>query len=115
MSETEDALRDERNHWIGEAKRYERLYRMREEDADRWFRQRNEARAEVEELRAALERLEGAGTSTHTQDAPESAETGTEGSEQATPPRWVDLFGADPDYCEGKNVGEWLDEQRGEA
>ena len=37
-------LTDERNHWIGEAKRYERLYRMRDEDARRWWQQRNEAR-----------------------------------------------------------------------
>lgn len=30
-------------------------------------------------------------------------------------PRWMDLFGIDPDYCEGRDVNEWLDDQRGEA
>lgn len=30
-------------------------------------------------------------------------------------PKWVDLFGIDPDYCDGKPVDEWLDENRGEA
>jgi hypothetical protein len=30
-------------------------------------------------------------------------------------PKWADLWGIDPDYCEGKPVDEWLDEQRGEA
>lgn len=29
--------------------------------------------------------------------------------------KWVDLFGIDPNYCGGKPVDEWLDEQRGEA
>lgn len=39
--------------------------------------------------------------------------------DQATPapkaPKWADLFGIDPDYCGGRDVSEWLDEQRGEA
>lgn len=30
-------------------------------------------------------------------------------------PRWVDLFGIDPDYCDGQDVNEWLEDQRGEA
>lgn len=30
-------------------------------------------------------------------------------------PRWVDLFGIDPDFTDGKPVDEWLDESRGEA
>lgn len=34
----EDALTDERNHWIGEAKRYERLYRGALDDKRHWYR-----------------------------------------------------------------------------
>jgi hypothetical protein len=40
-------------------------------------------------------------------------ESGAEGDSER--PRWVDLFGADPDYCGGQDVNEWLDEQRGDA
>lgn len=29
--------------------------------------------------------------------------------------RWVDLFGADPDFTGGRDVNDFLDEQRGEA
>lgn len=29
-------------------------------------------------------------------------------------PRWADLFGADPDYCDGLPVDEWLARDRGE-
>ena len=44
----DEGLKDERNHWIGEAKRYERLYRSRDEAATRWFRQLKEARAALD-------------------------------------------------------------------
>lgn len=30
-------------------------------------------------------------------------------------PKWVDMFGIDPDYTDGKPIDEWLEEQRGEA
>lgn len=30
-------------------------------------------------------------------------------------PRWVDLFGIDPDFTDGQDVNEFLDESRGEA
>lgn len=30
-------------------------------------------------------------------------------------PKWADLFGADPDFTDGKPTNEWLDEQRGDA
>ena len=32
-----------------------------------------------------------------------------------TRPRWADLFGLDPNYTDGQDINEWLDEQRGEA
>ena len=25
-------------------------------------------------------------------------------------PRWVDLLGIDPDYLEGRDIGEWLED-----
>ncbi len=28
---------------------------------------------------------------------------------------WAGLFGIDPDFTDGKDISEWLDEQRGEA
>lgn len=34
---------------------------------------------------------------------------------EAAKPTWIDLFGIDPDYCEGRDVSEWLDAERGEA
>lgn len=37
-----------------------------------------------------------------------------EGEHSATP-KWVDLFGIDPDYTGGQDVNEWLDESRGDA
>lgn len=30
-------------------------------------------------------------------------------------PKWVDLFGIDPDFTDGEPVDEWLEDQRGEA
>lgn len=32
-----------------------------------------------------------------------------------TTPKWVDLFGIDPDFTDGKPTDEWLDEHRGDA
>lgn len=32
-----------------------------------------------------------------------------------TEAKWIDLFGIDPDYTEGKPVDEWLEEHRGDA
>lgn len=29
--------------------------------------------------------------------------------------KWADLFGIDPNYTDGQDIGEWLEEQRGEA
>ena len=31
------------------------------------------------------------------------------------PPKWVDMYGIDPDYTEGVPADEWLDANRGEA
>jgi hypothetical protein len=76
----------------------------------------------VAELRAAL-------AAEPAQNSPESPAAGISGSGaggstfgdesgavgDSERPRWVDLFGADPDYCGGQDVNEWLDEQRGDA
>lgn len=40
-------VRDERNHWIGEAKRYERLYRSADDNATRWFKRMKTAEATI--------------------------------------------------------------------
>lgn len=47
MSATEDELRAERDHWIGEAKYYERLYRSTSERTTKWFRRMKTAEAKV--------------------------------------------------------------------
>jgi len=49
-----DDLKAELANWIGEAKRYERLWRSADEKATRWF-------AELQELRAAADRSAGEG------------------------------------------------------
>jgi hypothetical protein len=42
-----EALRNERNHWIGEAHRYERLYHSRDKDATTWFKRMKAAEEEL--------------------------------------------------------------------
>lgn len=76
MSEPSSDLRCERNHWIGEAKRYERLYRARDEKASLWFKRMKVAEAQVERARALLAEwdawdgsTEGFGTSPRVRDA----------------------------------------------
>jgi hypothetical protein len=49
------------------------------------------------------------------ENGPVRRSDGLEGLGAGGRPRWVDLFGADPDYCGGQDVNEWLDEQRGDA
>lgn len=41
-----------------------------------------------------------------------TSEAGRRMTEQ---PKWTDLFGIDPDFTEGQDADEWLNEQRGEA
>lgn len=48
-----EALRNERNHWIGEAHRYERLYHMRDKDATNWFKRMRAAEEEAASTRQA--------------------------------------------------------------
>ena len=36
------------------------------------------------------------------------------GAPELPKPKWADLFGIDPDFTDGRDVDEWLDEQRGE-
>lgn len=44
-----------------------------------------------------------------------STDDATETDETTTPLTWVDLFGIDPDYCDGMDIDEWLRENRGNA
>jgi len=54
----QDALRDERDHWIGEAKRYERLYKSTSDDATMWWRAKKAAEAERNRARTLAVALE---------------------------------------------------------
>lgn len=47
-----EAIRDERNHWIGEAQRYERLYHLRSKDAHRWFDHKKAAERKLAKVEA---------------------------------------------------------------
>lgn len=60
MSADLDAMREERNHWIGEAHRYKRLYRNADEHSTRWFRRMKAAEAKVARIEALVSDYAGA-------------------------------------------------------
>lgn len=54
LTRNHEALLDERNHWIGEAHRYKRLFQARDEAATRWFKRMKAAEAALDAASAPV-------------------------------------------------------------
>lgn len=54
LTRNHEGLLEERNHWIGEAHRFKRLYQASDKDATRWFKRMKVAEAALDAASADL-------------------------------------------------------------